>query len=1679
MIKGIYHQQNILKYYTDLFSELGHNISLNDFLKNHSHEIIEMSNAFDIDFYVKKYPDVKELSLDPINHYLKFGYAENCSPNSSFNTQLYYNRYCSELNGLNPFVHYILYKHGDISGEINREISNNKIALKNYEKIMKVFDNGVTIIIPIFNAYEDTKSCIESVFNHTTVNFKLILIDDCSTDRRIRNLLNDYDKFPNVEVVFNKVNKGFTKNINMGIKMAKDNDVILLNSDTIVTPRWVQKIIFAAYSEDDIGTLTPISNASDISVPKMNQNNEIPHFLDVNSMAYLVEKSSFNGNLTAPTGNGFCLFIKRETINDIGLFDEEKFDKGYGEETDFTLRAKEHDWKNVRNDSIFIYHKRSASFSSNKANDLKEKHKSIILQRYPNVFVEWGEFLNSEELNKSIKSIQYNLNNFEENLIKQNILYITSIDGIFPKISNIDLLSEKFNIFLLTLEESKFKLWVINNNEFILICDIPFFSKFPDIKQLNCYYLSLFNALNIDSIFLHINNSYKFLKHSHVLTPITLASKMGIPIRTGSQSTELISPLINFKSNKDIFLDNIIEENAKIVIYTALFGDYEELLDPKFIDDRFDYVCFTDNPDLKSNVWEIRLIDNMNLDNVRKAREVKILPHKFLKDYDYSIWVDAGFQIVGDLYDFINRESTGKSMLAIIHSDRNCVYDEAEVCIKSQKDDINRIKNQVNNYKKNHFPEEFGLIESGFLFRKHNDPDLINVMEDWYFEVVNFSKRDQLSLPYVLWKNNLFIDKSRIFVWKNQYLEHFFHQKINKSTNVTLDDIHIIIIGKEDEQYLIDKSVSILDSISDDIRFSIIWGEDDCIKNINNLSLQLKEKLIIIINAGELLNKSLFMDLSKINLNNLDNVGVIVYDDESLSNMPNFKPNFSPDLFLEYDYIKNSVVINNDILLSLGGFDESMGNDFIKDFIFKVFELKHDILKRDILGFKLNNYLSDGSTYFFKNFIKRNNIALKNDSSIYPIYSAQNMKASIIIPFKDQSEITENCVRSILDKTEYQNYEIILVNNNSYEDKTLNFINSFSKHEKITFINYSREFNYSKINNYAVKQASGDVLVFLNNDTEIISDSWLELLIGDSIIEGVGAVGAKLYYPDMSIQHLGVVIGLNGLAGHLFAGESEDSIPDMYVNHRRNVSAVTGACMAIKRETFEKINGFDELFDITGSDVEICLRLLEKGYRNIVNPKIELIHYEKKTRSNIRVRDIDIKLSLEYYGPYLEKGDLFFNSNFSLNSNKPILKKNNEKPIFKEFLENYNINKFNHGKKLNNILKSRKRLDDGSFDAEVSVYDVTSDELLANKILMNNFFKNPHLELNTSMWFMPFFDHIYRGGIYTIFRIANHFSKSENTHNIFVLKGGARREISVLSEEIHNAFPNLDFELIDLVKFGDESQLPKSNAAFCTLWTTAYNLVKYNNCDAKFYLNQDYEAFFVPAGSVSGLIEETYRFNFIGVANTEGVKDKYEQYGNVVKCFTPAIDDNVYYPGNSSDSKKRVVFYGRPKNSRNGFVLGSEALKIVKEYFGDDVEIFSAGAEYDVNEYGLDGVLTNLGLLDSVDKVADLYRKCDVGLVFMFTPHPSYQPFEYMACGCATVTNINEGNMWLLKDKENSILSEPVISCVAENIINLLNDDHLRKNIINNGFKTINRIDWDDELNNIVKFVKNPLNSDY
>lgn len=194
----------------------------------------------------------------------------------------------------------------------------------------------------------------------------------------------------------------------------------------------------------------------------------------------------------------------------------------------------------------------------------------------------------------------------------------------------------------------------------------------------------------------------------------------------------------------------------KIVVYTAISNGYDKLMEPEVASDNCDYVCFSDDLNLESKSWKIVGFPNNELDSVRKCRELKILPHRFFKDYDYSVWVDGNIKVLCDIEELVNKHIIGPNneLVTFRHPVRNCIYDEAEECIRLLKDNKDTIEEQIAKYKNEGYPKNFGLIESNVILRKHNSDKVIVLMEAWWREVLRYSRRDQLSFNYVTWKNN-------------------------------------------------------------------------------------------------------------------------------------------------------------------------------------------------------------------------------------------------------------------------------------------------------------------------------------------------------------------------------------------------------------------------------------------------------------------------------------------------------------------------------------------------------------------------------------------------------------------------------------------------------------------------------------------------------------------------------------------------------------------------------------------------------------------------------------------------------------------------------------------------------------------------------------------------------------
>ena len=348
---------------------------------------------------------------------------------------------------------------------------------------------------------------------------------------------------------------------------------------------------------------------------------------------------------------------------------------------------------------------------------------------------------------------------------------------------------------------------------------------------------------------------------------------------------------------------------------------------------------------------------------------------------------------------------------------------------------------------------------------------------------------------------------------------------------------------------------------------------------------------------------------------------------------PHFKPDYSPDTLMGVNYICHLCVLRKSLVDKLGGFRREYDGSQDYDLFLRVVESTKEIYHIEkvlyhwrqtatstagYLGNKSYAYLAGKRA--LEDSLKRRKIkgeVIDNPRvSTYLVkYETKRPLVSIIIPMRDQAKVSRRCFESLYEKNTYSNFEVIVIDNGSEEEETKNLFKEYKKHKNFKVIRDSKEFNYSALNNEGVKIAKGEYLLFLNNDTEIIQEDTLEWLVGYASQEHIGCVGAKLLYPDKLVQHAGVVLGFGGVAGHIYVANSyHDNGLFGRLVMPYNYTAVTAACLCIKKSKFNEVNGFDEKLKVALNDVDLNLKVLEKGYYNVCLSNVEVMHYESKSR---------------------------------------------------------------------------------------------------------------------------------------------------------------------------------------------------------------------------------------------------------------------------------------------------------------------------------------------------------------------------------------------------------------------------------------------------------------------------------
>lgn len=468
-----------------------------------------------------------------------------------------------------------------------------------------------------------------------------------------------------------------------------------------------------------------------------------------------------------------------------------------------------------------------------------------------------------------------------------------------------------------------------------------------------------------------------------------------------------------------------------------------------------------------------------------------------------------------------------------------------------------------------------------------------------------------------------------------------------------------------------------------DSRIRVIYRkENGHISRATNSALQIAEgEFIVLMDNDDELSPDALFEAAKLLQENRD-ADVIYSDSDKLTESgervdPYFKPDYCPDTLLSYNYISHLGIYRKTLVDQVGGFRTGVEGSQDYDLLLRVTELTDRVYHIPKIlyhwriiegstasGVGQKNYAYLAGKKVLEDAVRRRGyharVKLLEKILCYNVefYPVGEHLISIIIPTKDKADVLQRCLESIYKKTKTQNYEIIVVDNNSEEEATFQLFKKYEQKENFRVLKQPIPFNYSRLNNEAARIARGDLLLFLNNDVEVITEDWLTLMAGEAERKEIGAVGVKLLYPDDTVQHAGVVLGILGVAGHMGVGKDRED--NGYMSHlatRRNYSAVTAACLMVRREVFEEAGGFEEAIKVAFNDIDFCMKVRELGYRNVFLADVLLYHYESLSRGledspeKIARFNAEVSYMKKKWGEQLIQ-DPCYNCNFDLNTDK-------------------------------------------------------------------------------------------------------------------------------------------------------------------------------------------------------------------------------------------------------------------------------------------------------------------------------------------------------------------------------------------------------------------------------------------
>lgn len=761
----------------------------------------------------------------------------------------------------------------------------------------------------------------------------------------------------------------------------------------------------------------------------------------------------------------------------------------------------------------------------------------------------------------------------------------------------------------------------------------------------------------------------------------------------------------------------------------------------------------------------------------------------------------------------------------------------------------------------------------------------------------------------------------------------------------------------------------------------------------------------------------------------------IVYSDQNIidefdnGREPLHKPDWSPDLFLSQMYIGHLLGFKKSLFDLVGGFRTEFNGSQDYDLVLRMIEHTDKIEHvskvlygwRDLPSSTATNpgskpYAQTAGLNAIQSHLDRiygegKATALETeDLFVYDVRYHYDVtpKVSVIIPTKDHVDLLKQDIDSIEELTTYKDYEIIVLDNNSEKEESFKYFEEVQKqYSNVTVHKAAFEFNWSKLNNYGMTLAKGDVYVFMNNDMKLITPDWLERLAEKAMRDDVGIVGGLLLYEDDTIQHAGVVVGIRGWADHIYKGMKPVHYGSPYVSPMvtRNVTACTGALMAISKKVIERIGGFDEDFIICGSDIEICIRAYLRGYVNIYDPHIKLYHYESKSRDSY-IPEVDFEMSAFAYRTYREEGDPYYNCNLDYNLTTPTVTNRNQFVKMESDVMR-SINEKNSGTKMP---ESEVAI------AEILKYEFRKSDFSEKRINLLVPSINPEHVFGGISTALKFFEKLIEESGYcsriiltdaTPSRTALKQYKDKYTYVKASKDSDARHQIVGYSDRYMQSIP-----------------VSENDYFMFTGWWTAYctqevylEFTKETGIKPNKFINfiQDYEPGFYPWSSRYLLADSTYRNEYpqLAVFNSKLLHEFFIQNGYSFYKeyeFDPVLNGKLKEILEKNfgkvNKKKQILVYGRPSVDRNAFSIVVSSLKKWVENQKDieDWEILSAGEYHLPVDLGRGKELVSVGKL-TIEQYAQTMLDTYAGISLMSSPHPSYPPLEMSVFGIKVITN--------------------------------------------------------------------------